>query len=358
MTEKEQILLELYVADEIFEKQEQLNAQIAKIGAKQESEFTFRFNEETLSANSEGEIVFQMGKACKEFKYSNPTCVEPKVYKLDYTKKKDKKENAGVIISFLLALLSWVGFTLRFISKHKQSNMFGPIFYGIILGALIGFGVLIAVSFILGLLVSPSAKEKDYIGDPKLAKEYLDAYRKYKENENNENYNKLISTAYFYVVMTRYKADYERFVAALEKYKNEYHQKVAMRNKQISDVKQKINEVVVYHGDLCGKLEALPPAYIQDRATVTKLLTLVLNKRADTVKELINLYETEKWREKVINRLDRQYQLTYEAAKTTLQALSEINSSIGAIYDSVSKIKPVTNVKVDNKTVVDVKVNN
>ena len=358
MTEKEQILLELYVADEIFEKQEQLNAQLAKIEAKEDKDFTFSFNGQKLSADSEGEIVFKMGEACKEFYgQGGPTRVEPIVYKPSYIKKKKKIDDVTVPIAFVIGLLSWVGFTIRFILKHKQDTMFGPILYGIILGFLVGFGMCLASVFILSLFV-PVAKEKDYFGDLELAKEYLNAYRKYKEKENTENYNKLVSTAYFYVVMTYYKADYERFVAAHQEHLKECNQKYEMRKKQISNVKQKINEVVVYHGDLCSKLEVLPPAYIQDRQTVTKLLTLVLNKRADTVKELINLYETEKWREKVVDRLDRQYQLTYEATKATLRALSQINSSIGMIHASVLKIKPVTNVKVDNKTVVDVKVNN
>lgn len=356
MTELEQIMSELYVADEIFEKQEQIHAEMLKANKKFDSEFSFNFKGEKLYANSEGEIVYKMARNCYEFKGLTDEEVAEKqinVYKNNVTNEPNKKDSLVFYVSIGLGIVAWALF-LVFL-KDKIPN----ILVRIILGLVVGAAVLCLSVLVLGKAFFSEVKV-EYLGDPELAKAYLEAYREYNlhKDKSKVSASEVASKAYFYVVMTRYKRQYDEAVDRLNKYKGNIGNQKGQAKKQLALLQENLNQLAVYHGELTRKAEAIPPAYLQDRATVTKLLTLVLNKRADTVKELINLYETEAWREKVIDRLDRQYQLTFEASKATLIALSEINASICSLHSSVSNIKPTTKVTVKNETVVDIKVNN
>ena len=74
----------------------------------------------------------------------------------------------------------------------------------------------------------------------------------------------------------------------------------------------------------------LPDKY-QDEQHVNSLLALVLDKRADTLKEAINLYETEQYRSNVISSLD-----------LLNMNLVILNNNISSLKDDIKTLTDVT----------------
>lgn len=87
----------------------------------------------------------------------------------------------------------------------------------------------------------------------------------------------------------------------------------------------------------------IPSYYLNNKDAVKRMLFLMLNKRADTVKELVNVFENEKWQQEVLGRLSAYTQGLVTQNRVVLQGLVAINDSVNAASNNVSKLHEALN---------------
>lgn len=85
------------------------------------------------------------------------------------------------------------------------------------------------------------------------------------------------------------------------------------------------------------KCVVIPSFYASSEDAIQKMCFLYINKRADNIKDLINLYETEKWREKVLDKLDIQNNLLNEVGKAMVASLNSVQNSIKKHTSTIEK---------------------
>ncbi len=121
--------------------------------------------------------------------------------------------------------------------------------------------------------------------------------------------------------------------------------------------------------DVVSKCKVLPQNYC-NREFATRALLLIDNKRADNVKELINLYETEKWQNKVLDNLEQinsniitlgkgifgELRNITTGLKTLVggmgliyESLGNLSNGIEKLNDSINSLELTVDVKVDNE---------
>ena len=119
--------------------------------------------------------------------------------------------------------------------------------------------------------------------------------------------------------------------------------------------KNKKNELAKTESNLRSSLETLedsfklflptsiiPATYLMDGDTASKLLVIMLNKRADTVKELINIFETEKWRNLLLNTICDNVSILYEQNEQLLNQLALANENVKNLANIVNNLEFVS----------------
>lgn len=69
------------------------------------------------------------------------------------------------------------------------------------------------------------------------------------------------------------------------------------------------------------------------------MLFLIPNKRADTVKELVNIYETEKWQEQVLSQLGVYCKAMAVQSQHHLDALLAVNERLSALHYDITHLE-------------------
>lgn len=102
-------------------------------------------------------------------------------------------------------------------------------------------------------------------------------------------------------------------------------------------------------------IEKIPlPAKYRDEQSVSCLLALVSDGRATTLKEAINLYEEEKFREEVLNKLDNLTNYVNDLAIVMAKGLNEVIKSNMRIYGQLKEINTTTKLGLYNDIIDDI----
>lgn len=123
------------------------------------------------------------------------------------------------------------------------------------------------------------------------------------------------------------------YESELDKCFKDYHSNVEKYNKikdehilQIQQITDEINTL--------KRNSIVPIFYLDNESAVEKMLFFMLNKRADTVKELVNLYETTIWQDAVLRQLYLTNKNLIEQNLLHINGLLKIDDSINrVVYD-------------------------
>lgn len=83
----------------------------------------------------------------------------------------------------------------------------------------------------------------------------------------------------------------------------------------------------------------IPMYYLDDSNAVNKMLFLMLNKRADTIKELINLYEQETWQASILEKVEIINQSMIIQSKIMLEGLVKANANIERLVNDLENLE-------------------
>ena len=129
-----------------------------------------------------------------------------------------------------------------------------------------------------------------------------------------------------------------------------------------SDIEKIKAQKTILNESLKAMLNAIaeiPPYYATNSDAVKKMCFLYVNKRANNLQDLINIYETEEWRRKVISSIADFRNVIALASINLSRQLSNIQSGVinnnKALYALTNKINDL---KIDVDVAVDVKVDN
>lgn len=111
--------------------------------------------------------------------------------------------------------------------------------------------------------------------------------------------------------------------------------------------------------EMLNVIEEIPIYYASNPDAIKKMCFLYVNKRASNIQDLINLYETETWRNKLISSITDFRKMIALSSVNLSRQLSNMHSEMvdnnNALYDLTNKIN---NLKVDVQVDVDVQVEN
>ena len=111
--------------------------------------------------------------------------------------------------------------------------------------------------------------------------------------------------------------------------------------------------------EMLNVIEKIPIYYASNPDAIKKMCFLYVNKRASNIQDLINLYETETWRNKLISSITDFRKVIALSSVNLSRQLSNMHSEMvdnnNALYDLTNKIN---NLKVDVQVDVDVQVEN
>lgn len=109
--------------------------------------------------------------------------------------------------------------------------------------------------------------------------------------------------------------------------------------------------------DMLNSIESFPIYYASNPDAMKKMCFLYINKRASNLEDLINLYETEEWRNKIISSIDNFRNVLALSSINLSRQLSSLQLGMEnnnkALYDLTNKIN---NLEVNVDVAVDVKV--
>lgn len=181
-----------------------------------------------------------------------------------------------------------------------------------------------------------------WVKKPKVDKYYI-------ENPTTGHFElcgKLAEQIETYVKKTTQKtAERQKELIAYTNYKQQYEQDLDLAIKKRTDIKYLIKSLIF-------SLKVIPEFYAQDCDAIKKICFLFVNKRASNVEDLINLYETEKWRNKVLQSVDGFKRVVYMSQQNLSSQLCALNANVSLANKSLIEIaNKINDVKID----VDVK---
>ena len=234
-----------------------------------------------------------------------------------------RKLIVGAIVTALILL---AGIILTIVAKNSSdwSFMFVPLFFLIILPLLIY--VPIAISQLLQLkkwkqakpTVTPyevfAAQVMDF---PAYAKKYYGTA-------------KLI----------------EEYDKQLPEYLEKQRQIVAKANKNIAICNQALLALENVNKQFVGKLTEIPAFYFKPEA-VEKMLFFYVNKRADNIRDLINLYETTVFQEAVLRSLKDIAVSVDRLAETVRGSFQRLGLQLGVLNESIRENTKVQRLSVE-----------
>ena len=164
----------------------------------------------------------------------------------------------------------------------------------------------------------------------------INKYRMYLAEEKRiweETYVKRLS-----LVEEVYKEEYEESVRLYNSEVEKAKEKYLARSNEIKD-KTKAIESIKENALALIQNSVIPSYYLQNPQAVRKMLFLVLNKRADTVKELVNTYETEKWQEQVLAQLGVYCKAMAVQSQQQIETLIAINERLTALHYDITHLE-------------------
>lgn len=115
----------------------------------------------------------------------------------------------------------------------------------------------------------------------------------------------------------------------LEEYRSNIERYNKTKNDHIFQIEQITDEI-----NRLKRNSIIPIFYLDNDNAVEKMLFFMLNKRADTVKELVNLYETTVWQDAILKQLYLTNKNLIEQNLVHIEGLLKIDDSINRIaYD-------------------------
>ena len=137
--------------------------------------------------------------------------------------------------------------------------------------------------------------------------------------------------------------------------KQQYERDLALANKKQTDIKYLISPLIF-------NLKVIPPYYAENPDAIKKMCFLFMNKRASNIEDLINLYETEEWRNKVLQSINGFKNVLYMSQQNLASQLRALNANANdtnkALIGLANKINDVkidvdvtTTVYVENKLI-------
>lgn len=124
----------------------------------------------------------------------------------------------------------------------------------------------------------------------------------------------------------------------IEEVENEYKTALEKNQKAKNALKEKIYEIYDEVASL-SKQSIIPSYYLNDPLVVQRMLFLILNKRADTVKELTNTYETEKWQQEMLGKVGYYNQMLFEQNDKMIKSLILVNEAKSVLYNNLANLE-------------------
>ena len=137
--------------------------------------------------------------------------------------------------------------------------------------------------------------------------------------------------------------------------KQQHERDLAIASKKSTDIKYLISPLLF-------NLKVIPPYYAENPDAIKKMCFLFMNKRASNIEDLINLYETEEWRNKVLQSINGFKNVLYMSQQNLASQLRALNANANdtnkALIGLANKINDVkidvdvtTTVYVENKLI-------
>ncbi len=135
--------------------------------------------------------------------------------------------------------------------------------------------------------------------------------------------------------------------------KQQHERDLAIASKKGIDIKYLISPLLF-------NLKVIPPFYAENPDAIKKMCFLFMNKRASNIEDLINLYETEEWRNKVLQSINGVKNVLYMSQQNLASQLRALNANANdtnkALIGLANKINDVK-IDVDVTTTVHVEDN-
>lgn len=158
-----------------------------------------------------------------------------------------------------------------------------------------------------------------------------------------------------FVMINELERQFNIMHSSCEGYKIRALEKVKELDKEIEKINAQKGIVNANLQDMLNALEVFPAYYASNPDAMKKMCFLYINKRAGNLTDLINLYETEEWRKKIVSSIDNFKNVVALSSVNLSRQLSSLQLGMvnnnKALFDLTNKIN---NLQVD--VAVDVKV--
>ncbi len=310
LSEKDRILSELYAVNSYYKNESQMNKLLDE-SRRSNISCCLTFEGKTYNVNSKEQIKDIVVDNGRLFNQNNLTLVplgEKPVCKTCAGSFSEYVGDFSKLLFFTAGSLLLLGFLM----------LCGGILAGL---WVIGFSL---VAFFVGY-IPPYLKIKN-IRDKEENEHKLLA-----DWTNVENRNKC-------VMIERNKLLYDYYSDTLSALSHKY-------DEMEKDIKKRRIENLEIISEIQKNFKAvknnsiIPMYYLDDSNAVNKMLFLMLNKRADTIKELINLYEQETWQASILEKLDTTNQTMIIQSKIMLEGLVKTNENIERLINDLENME-------------------
>ena len=136
--------------------------------------------------------------------------------------------------------------------------------------------------------------------------------------------------------LSYYKQDYPAKSETLIKKENAAEKALQVATEALNEVQMRESDLKNRGIQLQGKLNVIPPYYFQNDA-ITKMLFFYVNKRADNIRDLINLYETTVFQEAVLKSLQSISISVDRLTETVRGSFNRLGLQLGVINESIQE---------------------
>lgn len=242
----------------------------------------------------------------------------------EYVAELDK--NICSLWKILITIL--IGFSIAFSCIYFIIKYCLFIFGGAEVGEVVGVLIIILIALV-GLLAFITGIN-DLISREKKLKEYAEAQKK--EEEQNKKIKVWLCEQNL-IVENRKKVVNELYKKEINTCIKQYFSQIEEYNKIKDEHICKVEGIIASIENV-KKNSLVPVYYLNDSEAVEKMLFFMLNKRADTIKELVNLYETAKWQDSVLEQLQITNNNLIEQNYALIDATLKVDESINrVVYD-------------------------
>lgn len=356
LTEYEQLVSEAFTAVKFFETEKQARGEIAKYKGEIDSlekkrdktissienekpVIKISFEGKTINATNKNDIdtfiIYngkKFGKPLSKSEPKNDSCfenpIEGKFWKINII-----SAIVGAVFLFGLFLTNEI-LALKG-NAFIPSNKFHDIWLFDILGGAIGAA---ALSMFVCLIITFVAFI-DYRTNNGKAKNCIHRYR-----DELRNRTKTLHTVYASELQELYKGFDNAKGGYVQKEINALtiRQECRMNSldvyrSEVSKLDNDLNTCIQNHQNF-EKNTVIPFYYISKEEVAKKMLFLLLNKRANNVTDLINLYETEEWRNKLLETISSEFKAVHQANVAMCSQLASLNTKTDFMIESINNV--------------------